>query len=270
MEIIKNIKNINLDNAKKLYKEAFNDSDEFIDLYFGQYEKYNDYYFMVDNNEIIFMACANKKRIMLNNKKEEACFIVAIATKKEHQKKGIMKSFFQKWLDELSFFYKSIFIQAYNWNVYKSYDFKTCTLKKMWTLRHDQYLKPSDFFDNVDYDRILEITNDFIKINKIKNFSYKTSKENQLYYKMLLKAGDKIYMNKHAYIVVGENNIVFDYGFNDLKEFIKLLSNFKDNPLKIKSYIDLDKRFFTLLESDIIDTKIYKYENIDIYFNEAF
>lgn len=270
MEIIKDIKKINLNQAKQLYKEAFNDSDEFIDLYFGQYEKYNDYYFIVENEQILFMACANKKRIYLNNEKQDACFIVAVATKKEHQKKGIMKSFFQKWLDELNFFYKNIFIQAYNWDVYKSYNFKVCTTKKMWTVRHDQYLKPSEFFDRVDYDKLLEISSTFIKLNNIKNFSYKTAKENQLYYKMLINAGDKIYMNKQAYIVVGNNNIVFDYGFTDLKEFIKLLSNFKENPLKIKSYIDLDKRFFTLLESDIIDTKIYNLDNIDIYFNETF
>lgn len=260
---------IDINEAKKLYKEAFNDSNQFIDLYFEQYSKNNKYYFWKKDNEIVFMACVNTKRVYINNEKKTAGFIVAVATKKQFQKQGIMKSVFQSWLDEISFLYEYIFIQAYNWNVYKSYDFNVCTYKNEYTLRHDQYLKPSEYYQTVDYDKLNEIYNNFIKINKIKNFSYKTTKETQLYYKMLMSANDKIYMNKHAYVVIS-NNVINDFAYTDQKEFIKLLSNFKETKPTIKSYIDFDKRYFSLLTEKNIDCKVYQKTDLDILFNEVF
>lgn len=271
MELIKGLNQNDIDEIKSLYKEAFDDSDAFIDLYFDNYMKNNEYYYIKHEGKIVFSCCNNIKRICIDNQKYNAAFIVAVSTKKEFQGKGIMKSVFQKWLDDLSFFYKHIFIQAYNWDVYKSYDFKVCTNKNVYTLRHDQYLKPLEYDNDVDYDKIIEIHNQFIKQNRIDNFSYKTKKENQLYYKMLKSENsDKIIVTRDAYIVFDSNNVIYDFAFLDLKNFIKLLSNFKDSPLKIKSYLDLDKRYFTLLEENKVDTKVYKIDDLDIYFNEMF
>ena len=42
---IKQLDEVNIEEAKKLYKEAFNDSDEFINYYFSSYSKNNLYYF---------------------------------------------------------------------------------------------------------------------------------------------------------------------------------------------------------------------------------
>lgn len=264
------IEQVDVAEAKALYKEAFNDSDAFTDLYFNAYSKNNKYFFWKMNHQIVCMACVNKKRIFVNGQKKTAGFIVAVATKKEYRNQGLMKSIFQKWLDDISMEFSEIFIQAYNWNVYKSYDFLICTLKKEYTLKKDQFLKPSLFYQKIDYDQILKIQKEFICKNQIKNYSYKTKKENKLYYKMFMAANDKIYMNKFVYLVVSNNDTVVDFAYTDLKEFIKLISNFKEQELKIKSYLDLDKRFFVQINKDIVDTKIYKKKNFDIFFNEAF
>lgn len=267
---IKKLNEINIEDAKKLYLEAFNDSKEFIDLYFEKYNKNNHYYFWVDkNNKPLMMSCLNLKRVYINKEKMTAGFIVAVAVDKEYRGKGIFKKYFQSWLDEISLYYKYIFIQAYNWDVYSKYDFYPCTNKKLYSLRKDQYLKTEEYYkDNeINLDIVNDIYNNFVKYNRINNFSYKTRKENNLYYKMLLATNDKIYHTKKSYIFVSNNKVV-DYAFLDLKDFIKLLSNFKD--LIIESYIDLDKRYFTDLKETIVNTKVYKEKELNILFNELF
>lgn len=266
--IIKNILNEEeLKIAKKLYKESFNDTDTFIDLYFGSYAKNNhSWYGFDENNELIFMCWLNRKRVMINNNKENAGFIVAVATKKEFQGQGIMKSFFSKWLSDINLLYKHIFIQAYNWDVYKSYNFLPCTLKKIYRLRKDQFLKIDEIFMHTNYDLLNEIYNSFIKKNNIDNFSYRTLKENKLILKMFEAAGDKILHTKKSYVIFS-NNIIVEYAFLDLKDFIRLLSRLPFDT-KIFSYINLDKRYFNDLEETKIETK--SLDGVDILFNEFF
>lgn len=266
--IIKNVLNEEeITIAKKLYKDSFNDSDEFIDLFFGSYAKNNhSWYGFNENDELIFMCWLNRKRIMINKNKEYAGFIVAVATKKEFQGQGIMKSFFSKWLSDISLLYKHIFIQAYNWDVYKSYDFLPCTSKKIYRLRKDQFLKLDEIFTVTSYDLINEIYNNFVKKNNIENFSYRTLKENKLILKMFEAAGDKILHTKKSYLILS-HNVVVEYGFLDLKDFIRLLSRLPFDT-KIYSYINLDKRYFNDLEEIKIETK--SLNGIDILFSELF
>lgn len=262
---------VNIEEAKKLYKEAFNDSDEFINYYFSSYSKNNLYYFWVDKNKkIVMMACLNRKRVYYKNEKITAGFIVAVAVDKEMRGKKILTNNFQKWLDDISLMADYIFIQAYNWDVYKKYDFHPCCYKRKYQLRKDQILKPINYKTGKDIDIELmnEIYNQFLKINKIKNYTYKTTKESILYYKMLLSTGEKIYHTKKSYIVVS-NETIIDFAFIDLRDFIQLLSNFEDK-LSIYSYILLDKRYFKDLVEEKIDTKIYKIKDIDLFFNETF
>ncbi len=271
MELNKGLGKVKLSQAKTLYKEAFDDSNAYIEVYFNEYMKNNDYYFIEKDNKVIFSCCNNKKRVYINNKKYEAAFIVAVSTKKEFQGQGLMKSVFQQWLDKLHQEYDYIFIQAYNWDIYKSYEFYPCTLKNTYELKNDQYLKPIEYTSDINYSKLTKIQNKFIKLNKFKNFSYKTTKENQQYYKMLkIEEEQRIAITHDAYIIFDKNNIVYDFAFLDLKNFIRLLSNFKDNHLKIRSYLNLDKRYFKLISENKIDTKVYKHNKLDIYFNESF
>ena len=268
---IKQLDEVNIEEAKKLYKEAFNDSDEFINYYFSSYSKNNLYYFWLDQNDkIVMMACLNRKRIYYSGEKISAGFIVAVAVNKEMRGKKILTNNFQKWLDDISLMADYIFIQAYNWDVYKKYDFHPCCIKHKYQLRKDQILKPVKYKSGkeVDIELINEIYNQFLKINRIKNYTYRTTKESILYYKMLLSTGEKIYHSKKSYIVVSNDTIV-DFAFTDLRDFIQLLSNFEDK-LFIYSYILLDKRFFKDLSEKKIDAKIYKIRDFDLLFNETF
>lgn len=266
--IIKNILSAEeLISAKKLYKDSFNDTDEFIELYFGSYAKNNhSWYGFNENNELIFMCWLNRKRIMINKTKEYAGLIVAVTTKKEFQGQGIMKSFFTKWLSDISLLYKHIFIQAYNWDIYKRYNFLPCTLKKIYRLKKDQFLKLDEIFSCTSYDLINEIYNNFIKKNNVINFSYRTLKENKLILKMFEAAGDQILHTKKSYVIVS-NSVVVEYGFLDLKDFIRLLSRLPFDTM-IYTYINLDKRYFNDLEDIKIETK--SLDGVDILFNEFF
>lgn len=271
MIIKNNLDEQELVQAKNLYKEAFNDSDAFIDLYFGSYAKNNKGWFGFENNKLIFMAWLNEKRINFQNEKEKVGLIVAVATKKENQKQGVMKSFFESWLKEISLFYKHIFIQAYNWNVYKKYPFSTCTIKKTYRLRKDQFLKPSEIFKITNYDLINDIYNQFVNYKNIENYTYRTTKENKMILKMFEAAGDKIIHNKKAYVILSsDSTFIIDYAYTDFKEFIRLLSNLKFDT-KIYTFLDLDKRYFNILDEVKIETKILNFsEDVSILFNEHF
>ena len=270
---IKNISEKDLWKIKKLYLDCFDDNQEYVDAYFSTYSKNIYFWYEKDNNdEIKMIASLSKKRIVINSQKNEGGLINSIAVNKKYRNQKIMSNFFNKWLEELKNIFPYIFIQAYNWDVYKKFDFVPITYKSEWILRKDQFLKPIETYKKNDYELMNKIYIDFLRINNIKNYSYKTSKEFKTYNKMLLLDNDKIFQSKKAWIIV-TNNGIEDFAYTDLKEFIRLVSIFPQNT-KILSYLNLDKRFFTQSSKKTVTTKMLKTNNLfeidEIYFNDFF
>lgn len=214
-------------DAKNLYDKTFNDSNEFSNLFFSQYKKEYTLYGVYKDNKLIFMTCLINKRILINNEKETAKFIVGVAVDEEYRGKGIMKKYLQEIIDANSIY--KIFIQAYNWDVYESFNFNPCSTKHSFILKKDQILhkKKDELLVDVDFNLINKIRNDFIKINKIKNYSYRTEKENKKIIKMHIAGGDKIIMTKKAYVIISNNQIIECFYYEEL-DLIKLLSNLEE------------------------------------------
>lgn len=271
-----NIKDINkkdLLKIKKLYLDCFEDTKKYIDAYFGIYSKNVDFWYEKNENQKIKMiASLSKKRLIINNQKCEAGLINSIAVDTEFRNQKLMTNFFKTWLTEIQNIFPYIFIQAYNWDIYKNFDFIPITYKSEWILRKDQFLKPETIYQEIDYQLMNKTYLEFLKNNKIKNYVYKTSKEFKTYYKIIVLDNDRIIQSKKAWIIIS-NNVVEDFAFVDLKEFIKLISQLPLNT-KILSYIDLDKRFFIQVSDKKVSTKILKAKKAldvdDIYFNDSF
>lgn len=256
-----------IDKAIELYAKSFNDSDLFVELFFTQYKKEYIIYGEYIGDDLAFICFMVKKRIHVNGNKEIAKLIVGVAVDDKYKNNGIMKKNLNEVI-KLNSTYK-IFIQAYNWNIYKSFEFYPCTIKKAYRLRNDQILhkKKDDIIEMIDFNLINRIRNDFIKINKIENFSYRTEKENKKILKMHIAGGDIILQSKRAYAIIS-NDCVIECCYYELLDLIKLLSNLEQQP-KVYSFLDLDKRFFNFLEEEKIETKIFK-ENIKLFFSEYF
>ena len=77
---------LEIEKAKKIYIEAFNDSDEFTNFFYNEYKTYCTYYGGYINNELVFITTIIKKRIHINDENEFANFIVGVATKKEYER----------------------------------------------------------------------------------------------------------------------------------------------------------------------------------------
>ncbi len=268
MELKKGFKNIDLSKVQKLYDDSFHDSKGFSDLYFSKYKKYYDLWTLWEGDKLVLMTCLNKKRIIEKNTRKKVGIIVAVAVDKEHQGKGIMKNFMNSFIEEAKVIYDNIFIQAQIWNLYKSWNFNTCTKKYKTILKKDQYLKTNDIFEKVNYEKINEIYNKYVKINNYENFTYRTKKENKIILKMMESAGDKIIQSFDCYLIVS-NNQVIDYAYVDFKNFMRLLSSLPFETI-IWAHDILDKRFFKYLDEEKIETKILDKENYNILFSEFF
>ena len=271
MKIIRDIKEIDIEQSKKLYDEAFNDPIEFRENLFNGYLNKARYFGVVDeNNNLIMKTFFVPKRISYNGYKTTGYLIFAVAVKKEFQGKGIMKQYLGKFIHEMKLYTNFIFIQAYNYQIYKSFDFLEVTTKKDWFLRKDQFLKVDNIKQKIDFDLINKINNLYLEQNDIANFAYKTEKENKKYLKLYYDCGAKIIMSNKSYVVYDETeNKVLEYAYLDLRDFIKLMSSLPFDTT-ITSILDLDKRFFTQKKDEYTFTKLLRNDDFDgtqnIYF----
>ncbi len=244
-----------LNQAQKLYQESFDDPVEFAQYFYNEYNNNCTHYGVFENDQLIYMTTITTKRIQHKEEQLKANYIVAVATKKEFQKQGIMKKYLPEILSYYSK-YEPMFIQSRNWDYYDLLDFKPCTIRSQWFLRQDQILhnKKELPYEEINFDIINDIRNHFNNIQGFESFSYRTKKENKKWLKMHLLGGDKIYHTKNAYIIIADGYVI-DYGFIELIDLIKLLSNFEFG-LLINSIIPLDKRYFTQKpDSEYIETK---------------
>lgn len=79
--------------TKPLYEEAFPEDTPSLVSYYYQYKMAdNDVYAATDGKEISGMLCLNPYRVSVRGKIYPLFYIVAVATKKEYRRKGIMRA----------------------------------------------------------------------------------------------------------------------------------------------------------------------------------
>lgn len=263
MKIIRNINEVDIKQVRDLYHESFNDEKEYEEVLFNTYLTQSNFFGVVENNNLIMMAFFNPKRLLYNEEKLMSHLIFAVAVKKEYQKKGYMKKYLDLFIDDMKYVTDMIFIQAYNWDIYKSFDFLECTSKTQWILRKDQFLKVDNLREKIDFDLINKINIGFYNINNIENFIYKTEKENKKYLKLYYQCGCEIIMSNKSYVVFDKNNKkIMEYAYLDLKDFIRVVSSLPYETI-IDSYLDFDKRFFVLKQDRTTHTKALKNKIFD-------
>lgn len=267
MEIIRDLKDIEIEKVVDLYKKSFCDSKSYTDALFKNYVNNAVFFGVKDKSKLVMITFFIPKRIFLNNQKRQGYLIFSVAVDKDYQKKGIMTKYLKLFITELESHNNLFFIQSHNWNIYKNFNFVPVTNVSKWILRKDQFLKTDNKIEKTNFETINKININFLKMQNIKHFVYKTEKENKKYLKLYLADGFEILMSNKSYLIYSpQKKEVEKYAYLDLKDFIKLVSYLPYETV-INSYIDLDKKFFVLKQDKKVLTKMYSNEkNNDIYF----
>ena len=113
--------------TKALYREVFStDSDGFVDYYYTEKVKDNQMYVMEDADEIVGMLHLNPYMLKVNGLDKAANYIVAVATKEEYRKQGIMRKLLTKALNDMYEEHQTFtFLMPAAESIYFPYDFRT-------------------------------------------------------------------------------------------------------------------------------------------------
>ena len=113
--------------TKGLYQEVFStDSQGFVDYYYSEKVKDNQMYVMEDYDEIVGMLHLNPYTLKVNGLDKETNYIVAVATKEEYRKQGIMKKLLTKALNDMYNDHQIFtFLMPAAESIYLPYDFRT-------------------------------------------------------------------------------------------------------------------------------------------------
>ena len=88
------INNKNNSEIRKLWKNIFNDSEEFLDFYFDIIIKKNRILIMEFMDEIIGMIHLNPYKLIIESREYNGEYIVAVCVKEEFRNMGLMKEMF--------------------------------------------------------------------------------------------------------------------------------------------------------------------------------
>jgi len=113
--------------TKVLYKEVFStDSEGFVNYYYTEKVKDNQMYVMEDDGKIVGMLHLNPYTLKVNGLDKEANYIVAVATKEEYRKQGIMRKLLTKALNDMYESHQTFtFLMPAAESIYLPYDFRT-------------------------------------------------------------------------------------------------------------------------------------------------
>ena len=113
-----------LPQIKTLWLQRFEEEDETTTNYFFQHLFHlQDCYVISSKEEIISMMQARPIQIMLQQQKEDVPLIFGVATNKEYEGCSYMKLLMNDVLEDIKHKARFAFIQAHNWDLYRSFGF---------------------------------------------------------------------------------------------------------------------------------------------------
>lgn len=115
------------EKTKALYQEVFStDSEGFVNYYYTEKVKDNQIYVMEDEEKIVGMLHLNPYMLKVNGMDKETNYIVAVATKEEYRKQGIMRKLLTKALNDMYEEHQTFtFLMPAAESIYLPYDFRT-------------------------------------------------------------------------------------------------------------------------------------------------
>ncbi|MGB4984895.1 MAG: GNAT family N-acetyltransferase [Erysipelotrichaceae bacterium] len=122
----------------RLWKEYFSFDDFGYTDYFFKYQyDLGKTYVIRENNEIVSCLHVAKHPIMLNDILVSSSYIVGVITVKEYQNKGYMHQLFNHVLDILSRQDLITYIQGYEPDIYKMFDFNPTYYKNKYVIKRE-------------------------------------------------------------------------------------------------------------------------------------
>lgn len=120
---IRNPNKNEIEEMKILWKTRFEDENtQTTDFFFNHIMKIEDAWIYRNSSSIMGMAFVNRWKMSFQQKEKEIAFIEGVCTHKEYEACGVMK----KIMNHILQTYKPmpIALQAYNWDLYRSFGFK--------------------------------------------------------------------------------------------------------------------------------------------------
>lgn len=141
-----------LPQIKNLWQASFQEETQESTAYFFDHLYHEeDCYLLMSEDELISMLQIRKMNIMLLERMEQVSFVFGVATNKEYEGCGYMKRLLNHVLDSLKEYENFVLLQAYNWELYKSFGFqetyqlaKTKLDRSYYTSPRGEFQKPKD------------------------------------------------------------------------------------------------------------------------------
>lgn len=197
--------NTHLLQLKKLWFESFPDENEQSTQFFFEHLFHlEDAYCLVHNNLVLCMLQVRKMPILKNNQQQTAGFIVGVATHPLYKKCGYMKQLLNHVLSlHIADFWC---LQAYNWDLYRSFGFHEAYLLQKIELHPTQTTVKKD--PCVDSVHLLNLYQQYTKDKdgyRLRDLDYY-----EHYFIPYLSLEGHIYANEYAYIAAyeSENEVI--------------------------------------------------------------
>lgn len=192
---------------KKMWKDIFCDSDDYIELYFSYKFKEGNTFVAKDGEKIVATLYVEYTDVYFNGDIKKGAYFCGIATLKEFRGKGIAKKLIEYAKDNIKKVDIIYLIPANEplFDFYKQTGFKVFTFLSKEEVIKDKKIKLDSFKEEYDYNTV--------------NFFYENS-GNKLYIKRDKNFFDAIY-NCYKNIMIFEDGYVFYYVENDILHLVE-------------------------------------------------
>lgn len=218
-----------IEKAKEIWRENFNDSEEEIDFYFKNIYRENNFLMLEESGEIKASLHENPYDISFNKNILPSFYIVAVAVSPEYRGKGYMKKLLNHSLkNAFSNNRDIVFLSPINTEIYSNFGFGYIS-----GLEHYE-LKLEDIpFNNIDKDiEIKKASED--NFNSIVELYNRKMKNSNIYLKR-----DKEYFNRIKKEVENENGKI--YVFSKEKRTVGyLMCYFRENEIFAREFFYFD------------------------------
>lgn len=152
---------------EKLWSARFDDeTEESTQYYFSHSYKPEDTWLLCSGDELIAMAQFRPIDIALQKQREHIYFLFGVATNQDYEGCGYMKLLLHMVMQKKPYAdAKFIFLQAYNWDIYRSLGFQERYQAQRWKLNKNAYTKPAvgNFSEDYTIQELLHLYNIYTK-----------------------------------------------------------------------------------------------------------
>lgn len=119
------------EEARRLWKDCFFDSEQYMDYYFEEKTKDNQMLTLYEGDELVSMVHLNPYEVSFQKRTKTLHYIVGVATKKPYRKQGRMRTLllesFSKMYERGEWF---TYLMPASYSIYEPFDFRTIYTQK--------------------------------------------------------------------------------------------------------------------------------------------